>query len=241
MLQKPTFAIVIALSTLLAACSSSNNHTTSSTSSVINTPTNTIGAKKTGIQGNAIAITQNKAGNTITTGDTSDINKIVVAGQTIDFVPSGFSGNSIRIESSNMARIGAKQNHTAYGYYFQGTNSLPHLFSQGEVSNQVPNAGKATYVGGAVNVATSTDGKYIHITTPTANFDVDFSAKTLIGHINTANKIQLQGTINGNKFSGTKNDITTNGYFYGNQASELGGIYKNGNGTISGAYGAKKQ
>lgn len=37
-----------------------------------------------------------------------------------------------------------------------------------------------------------------------------------------------------------QNGFSTNGYFYGNGAKELGGTYKNAAGTVSGAYGAKK-
>lgn len=208
--------------------------------------TNTANTAKTGIQGNIIAIKNHKAGNNTAIGATKNIASIVINGQAIDFIPAGFSVGSIDLRANNMARVGSGNNgrnliHSYYGYLKEGTNGTPHLFSQGNVTTAMPQSGKANYTGNAVNVSTSADGKSHAISTSTANFSVDFGAKTLTGQINSANKVELAGTIKNNGFSGTKNGITTNGYFYGNNAAELGGTYKNANGTISGAYGAKKQ
>lgn len=211
-----------------------------------NTGNNGVNAARTGIQGNIIAITNNKAGNNTATAATKDIEHIVVNGQTIDFIPAGFSTGTIDMRANNTVRVGSGNNgrnlsQSYYGYFKEGVNGTPHLFSQGNTTTRMPQSGKVNYVGNAVNVATSTDGKSHAITTPTANFSVDFGAKTLTGQINNTTRVELSGTVNGNRFSGTKNGVTTNGYFYGDNAAELGGTYKNANGTVSGAYGAKKQ
>lgn len=207
-----------------------------------NTGNNGVNAAKTGLNGNMISFASGKAGNNTATGNTGGINKVIINGKTVDFIPQGFSTGTINMVSGNMTRIGSGNSltHSRYGYIVENAGT-PHLFSQGNTTTKMPQSGKATYAGNAVNVTVSADGKNLSTTTPTANFSVDFGAKTLTGQINNTTRVELSGTVNGNRFSGTKNGVTTNGYFYGDNAAELGGTYKNTNGTVSGAYGAKKQ
>lgn len=263
MINKTLITTVISISLLLSACGGGGSSSTSTlaqatpiitgggntntgntnTGNTNNNGMATVSAAKTGLNGNIISFTRGKAGNNTATGNTGGINKVIINGRTVDFIPQGFNTNTINIQAGNMTRVGSGNSltHSRYGYLVEGAGT-PHLFSQGNVTAnaQMPSSGTATYIGNAVHITVSQDGKNISTTTPTANFNVDFGAKTLTGQINTAQRVELSGTIRSNTFSGTKNGVTTNGYFFGDRAAELGGTYKNADGTVSGAYGAKK-
>ena len=73
-----------------------------------------------------------------------------------------------------------------------------------------------------------------------ALFDVDFGSKKITGDIDmgSGQKINLAGDISGASFSGTSGNTEMRGNFFGPQAAELGGVFK---GSLSGAFGAKKQ
>lgn len=259
MSNKLLIASVIGSALLLSACggggSSGTSTPTQATPTITNggntntgntntgNTNNGMSAAKTGLNGNMISFASGKAGNNTATGNTGGINKVIINGKTVDFIPQGFNTGTINMVSGNMTRVGSGNSltHSRYGYLVENAGT-PHLFSQGNVTAnaQMPNSGTATYTGNAVHITVSQDGKNIRSTTPTANFNVDFGAKTLTGQINTAQRVELSGTIRSNTFSGTKNGVTTNGYFFGDRAAELGGTYKNADGTVSGAYGAKK-
>lgn len=219
---------------LLTACGGGNggglsgNGTGLATNNPNNPTTPTI---NTAIQGNILTLNDKGAvtrGNTATTG-TSTINKIVINGQTIDFVPN----------TANH-RTGTQFDNLRYGYVRADANSTPHLFAQGTVTTNVPTQGTASYHGTAVHVRTA--GSSPEITMPRANFNVDFGRKTITGKIHATQVVDLAGNISSNKFSGTTSQgYTMNGHFYGNSASELGGTYQHSSGSVSGAFGAKKQ
>ena len=241
------FAVSISAAAL-AACSSSSSPSPapSPTTPTINTPSTgsnntkpTTPSKPTSpaIKGNQINFNANKiAGANQATANTSDVAVVTIDGKAVSFDLSGFNvGKVVNISASNMARVGSGNGYlesSRFGYIKEGVNGTPALFSQGTVTNNMPTTGKATYTGFAAHVANG------QITTPNAKFTVDYGNKTVAGNI--GNHVSLAGTISGNQFSGTKNGFSTNGYFYGDGAKELGGTYKNAAGTVSGAYGAKK-
>lgn len=241
------FAVSISAAAL-AACSSS-----SSPSPAPSPTTPTIKAPSTGsnntkattpseptspaIKGNQINFNTNKvAGANQATANTSDVAVVTIDGKAVSFDLPGFNiGKVVNISASNMARFGSGNGYldsSRFGYIKEGVSGTPALFSQGTVTNNMPATGKATYTGFAAHVANG------QVTTPDAKFIVDYGNKTVAGTI--GNNVELTGAITGNQFSGTKNGFSTNGYFYGNGAKELGGTYKNAAGTVSGAYGAKK-
>lgn len=185
----------------------------------------------TTIQGNTIALSGTGAaiGSNTATAGTSAISKIIINGQTIEFLPN--TTNHI---------TGTQFDYLRYGYVRADANSTPHLFAQGTVTTNVPTQGTASYNGFAVHVRTA--GTIPEITKPRASFEVDFGKKTITGKIHSAQVVDLVGNISSNKFSGTTSQgYNMNGYFYGNLASELGGTYRNNSGSVSGAFGAKKQ
>lgn len=241
------FAVSISAAAL-AACSSSSSPSPApspttptikapSTGSNNTKPTTPSNPTSPAIKGNQINFNANKvAGANQATANTSDVAVVTIDGKAVSFDLSGFNvGKVVNISASNMARFGSGNGYldsSRFGYIKEGVSGTPALFSQGTVTNNMPTTGKATYTGFAAHVANG------QVTTPDAKFIVDYGNKTVAGTI--GNNVELTGAITGNQFSGTKNGFSTNGYFYGNGAKELGGTYKNAAGTVSGAYGAKK-
>lgn len=195
------------------------------------------------IQGNSIRL---NAANDLTTrlssgqtNATDHINNVVIDGKSIAFYPNGTSAPLLNITETHRARLGGNSqfSYMRYGYLREGVGTRPYLFAQGHVTNNMPNTGTARYIGFATHLQDNTLNAGI------SEFNVDFARKTVKGKISPLDVavVELEGTINGNRFSGSKNGFVTNGAFYGNSAAELGGTYQNRLGTISGAYGAKKQ
>lgn len=169
------------------------------------------------------------------------INTVTIDGKTLDFIPQGFIvGNNINQNAGNMTRIGSGNalSYMRYGYVADtAKNVSPTLFAQGiaTASDKVPTTGKATYNGTAVD-----NNKVSY----NARFDVNYTAKILGGTLSPQNNpsakmINLTAVIKGNTFTG-KSDYTTTGQFYGPNAEELGGVFKNHDDSLSGAFGAKK-
>lgn len=241
-------------SILLVACGGGggSNASTNSSASTIPQPRPTEGGvttvaqpssttANTTIQGNIIKLNTNNTGGSINgaTPTTTNINHIVIDGKSVAIIPSNFSGNgSLNISSNNMARVTNTRNlsYTRYGYVREGIGASPYLVAQGQITTNMPNTGTAKYTGHAVHIQAGRTHQ------ATAEFNVDYASKTVTGKISPTNNatVELAGTINGNRFSGSKNGMSTNGAFYGPNAKELGGTYHNRAGTISGAYGASK-
>lgn len=225
-------------STIVSPTTTTGNQATTNTNTNTSTNVNTgtiggnLGAKKpttttpttlnTAIQG--VTAQVNTTGTSGMGGSTAtpDINTIVIGGKNIAL-------------DSNL-KSGTTLTNARYGYFTQ-QGTTPTLIAQGFAATEVPTTDKATYRGSAVHVVT---GDTPSSQVASASFTADFDKKTLTGTIRTATPITLGATIAGNRFSGTVGNFSTSGYFYGAEAEELGGIYKNSNGTISGAYGAKK-
>ncbi|MGP5649400.1 transferrin-binding protein-like solute binding protein [Psychrobacter celer] len=99
----------------------------------------------------------------------------------------------------------------------------------------VPTEGKVGYTGDATYRELGLD-KAIEF--GTSVFTADFVAKNVKGDLTFSDKtIGLEATIDGNKFSGTKDGYNADGGFYGGDAQYLGGVYE-GKGA-QGTYGAK--
>lgn len=228
----------------LAACSSggsSSSSSTTTTTPVVTSPTTGSTNSNTtnnAIKGNQINLGSNQvAGANQATAATNNVATVTIDGKSASFDLQGISTQKVTITSNNITRIGSGSAFLAnsrFGYIKEG-NGTPALFSQGVVTTNMPTTGTATYKGFATHVANGA------ISMPDANFTVDYGNKTVAGTIKAAGgDVALAGTISGSQFSGSKNGVSTNGYFYGNNAAELGGTYKNTAGSVSGAYGAKK-
>lgn len=215
---------------------------------VISTTTNNnaqtnIDKLDTTIQGNLLNLndaTTKRANNSATaTAATTNKNIVVVNGQKLTFMQTGIGGNTINMNANNMARTGGSSNlqYTRYGYLREGSNA-PVLFAQGNLAEKMPTTGQFIYTGKAAHIQNG------EVKIKDAEFDVNYANKQISGQIRdegTRNTIAiLSAEIDGNKFNGTVGTFTTTGHFYGPNAEEMGGVYKNTTGNISGAFGAKK-
>lgn len=157
--------------------------------------------------------------------NTDDINKIIIGNETFD------------LKKQADYVTGTKMRQLQYGYFPKQDRQLA-FFVQGNPTQTMPTQGVATYKGSAIHgVMGDVD---MLIETAAIQLQVNFDKKTIEGKVNSLNPIQLSATISGNSFSGTKDDIQTMGYFYGDNAAEMGGIYANKNSAITGSFGAKK-
>nr|WP_241878528.1 transferrin-binding protein-like solute binding protein [Psychrobacter sp. PraFG1]UNK05033.1 transferrin-binding protein-like solute binding protein [Psychrobacter sp. PraFG1] len=114
-----------------------------------------------------------------------------------------------------------------------------HNLQQGLQNGEGVDSGKVGYAG----VSTyQKNADYSGLVVGTSEFDVDFVNQQLDGTLafkgtDIDNK-KIKAEINGNKFSGNWNGLDTQGGFFGQDAAELGGIYKDAGGK--GTYGAEK-
>ena len=147
-------------------------------------------------------------------------------------------------------------NHARVGLAIRQSDVV--AFAQGKetVAENVPTVGKAHYKGQHIlaiepskEVQEEVKAKYGSFRGE-ALFDVDFANKkiagslelpTLEGQTETA-YLPISATINGNTFekNGFIDDVGVKGKFYGENASEMAGVYQKMD-KFTGAFGAKKQ
>lgn len=237
-LKVTTLGVAMAV---MSACSSSGSDTAApAPQPVVSAPTTTTPTTSS-IQGNIIKVSEDQVvvSDINKTAATTQVNKVVINGQILDFVPAHFSAGKLNMRSGNIDRVGGgnlQLSYTRYGYIREGSAG-PAVFAQGEVTpiNAVPKTGTATYQGSAAHVVPG------EVSLVDSSFTVDFAKQQVQGVIKApAGDVNLAATINGNAFSGVHNGMQTQGMFYGSQAQELGGVYADTTGLVSGAYGAKR-
>lgn len=121
--MKSTTLLVMFGATLgLVACGGGGSDSTAPTPMV--TPQNANAAPKPAIGGN---ITPNHKDNSVAKANTSsattdNINRVVIDGKTIDFIPAGLSAQHINISANNMTRVGGSSvlSYTRFGYTKEG-------------------------------------------------------------------------------------------------------------------------
>ena len=190
----------------------------------------------------------------------NDINTIRVWGTDIQLIdPAMKSANgwlSDSVDNRSNRIVSDFLNHARVGLAIRQSDVV--AFAQGKetIAENVPTVGKAHYKGQHIltienskEVQQETKAKYGSFR-GNALFDVDFANKkitgslelpTLEGQTETA-YLPISATINGNTFekSGFIDDVSVKGKFYGENASEMAGVYQKMN-KFTGAFGAKKQ
>ncbi|MDK4697344.1 CAP domain-containing protein [Kingella negevensis] len=175
-----------------------------------------------------IAETNNKAPLTSLLVDGVSIPLNIQSGQWQNFSGNNHSGT---VSGYTYTRFGVVKNNDVNRY---------QTFYQGTPTANMPQTGSATYVGQAVVVS----GQKTN-TQAAAQFNANFQSKSLTGTIRSSGQtiINLKAGITGNTFhSDAGADVETHGGFFGNNAAELAGDFREqkANGKI-GAFGAKKQ
>lgn len=252
---------LLALATLgLTACGGSDDATpvavntpTANTATSTNTSTNTTTRPTTSGAATSISVADSIHGQAISADDDSafsqnvsstNINQLIVGGQTyaVSF-PNISAGafSDMNTSSYHSVASGTHMSYAKYGFYEDKATDREYYYYQGQKTPaaNVPTTGTATYTGQSVY---DCDGCNDQIITGTSTFNVDFAAKTLTGTVsNNRANVALTANISGNNFTGTAADGTvTNGAFFGTNAEELAGVYKNAARDFGGAFGAKK-
>ena len=199
---------------------------------------------------------------------TDNIYVLNVNGKRIDIAPEGVNPAYTYVDKDGEIHLstGAFVNGVVFqdsmqnGIYQNQKDGKTYVYIQGELTptDNIPKTGKVRYLGISsyhVNNDILREGALDHVYGAPPRFGIvgvdmtaNFEDKTVAGHLVHASAAkndnvlaELEGTISGNQFSGTKNDTKLQGAFFGENANEMGGVYINEKEGFSGAFSARHQ
>ena len=199
---------------------------------------------------------------------TDNIYVLNINGKRIDIAPEGVNPGYTYLNKDGEIRLstGAFVNGVVFqdsmqnGIYQNQKDGKTYVYIQGELTptDNIPKTGKVRYLGISsyhVNNDTLREGALDHLYGAPPRFGIvgvdmtaNFEDKTVAGHLvhtsaakNNNVLAELEGTISGNQFSGTKNDTKLQGAFFGENANEMGGVYINEKEGFSGAFSARHE
>ena len=199
---------------------------------------------------------------------TDNIYVLNINGKRIDIAPEGVNPGYTYLNKDGEIRLstGAFVNGVVFqdsmqnGIYQSKKDGKTYVYIQGELTptDNIPKSGTARYLGLSsyhVNNDTLLEGALDPVDGAPPRFGIvgvdmtaNFEDKTVAGrlvHTSAAKNnnvlAELEGTISGNQFSGTKNDTKLQGAFFGENANEMGGVYINEKEGFSGAFSAKSK
>ena len=197
---------------------------------------------------------------------TDNIYVLNINGKRIDIAPEGVNPAYTYVDKDGEIHLstGAFVNGVVFqdsmqnGIYQNQKDGKTYVYIQGELTptDNIPKNGTARYLGlssyhvdnrtlheGALDPVDGAPPRFgIVGVDMTANFE-DKTVEGRLLHTAALNNVQaeLEGTISGNQFSGTKNDTKLQGAFFGENANEMGGVYINEKEGFSGAFSAKSK
>ena len=199
---------------------------------------------------------------------TDNIYVLNIDGKRIDIAPEGVNPAYTYVDKDGEIHLstGAFANGVVFldsmqnGIYQSQKDGKTYVYIQGELTptDNIPKSGTARYLGLSsyhVNNDTLLEGALDPVEGAPPRFGIvgvdmtaNFEDKTVAGHLvhtsaakNNNVLAELEGTISGNQFSGTKNDTKLQGAFFGENANEMGGVYINQREGFSGAFSARHQ
>ena len=199
---------------------------------------------------------------------TDNIYVLNINGKRIDIAPEGVNPAYTYVDKDGEIHLstGAFVNGVVFqdsmqnGIYQNQKDGKTYVYIQGELTptDNIPKSGTARYLGLSsyhVNNDTLLEGALDPVEGAPPRFGIvgvdmtaNFEDKTVAGHLvhtsaakNNNVLAELEGTISGNQFSGTKNDTKLQGAFFGENANEMGGVYINQREGFSGAFSARHQ
>ena len=199
---------------------------------------------------------------------TDNIYVLNIDGKRIDIAPDGVNPAYTYVDKDGEIHLstGAFVNGVVFqdsmqnGIYQSKKDGKTYVYIQGELTptDNIPKSGTARYLGLSsyhVNNDTLLEGALDPVEGAPPRFGIvgvdmtaNFEDKTVAGHLVHASAAkndnvlaELEGTISGNQFSGTKNDTKLQGAFFGENANEMGGVYINQREGFSGAFSARHQ
>ena len=156
----------------------------------------------------------------------------------------------------------ASVSYASYGAYVINPDDTTGLnkyrgfgvFYQGYLTpeNAVPTSGVVHYVGGAgvFNEKKINAGEYSNSVWADVDLTANFDKKELTGTIKNDSivaqskfpeKSEIYAKIKGNTFAGTKNNVTTEGKFFGPKAESIGGTFHDKNQGVVGSFAADRK
>ena len=199
---------------------------------------------------------------------TDNIYVLNINGKRIDIAPEGVNPAYTYVDKDGEIHLstGAFANGVVFldsmqnGIYQSQKDGKTYVYIQGELTptDNIPKSGTARYLGLSsyhVNNDTLLEGALDPVDGAPPRFGIvgvdmtaNFEDKTVAGHLvhtsaakNNNVLAELEGTISGNQFSGTKNDTKLQGAFFGENANEMGGVYINEKEGFSGAFSARHE
>ena len=199
---------------------------------------------------------------------TDNIYVLNIDGKRIDIAPEGVNPAYTYVDKDGEIHLstGAFVNGVVFqdsmqnGIYQSKKDGKTYVYIQGELTptDNIPKSGEARYLGLSsyhVNNDTLLEGALDAVESAPPRFGIvgvdmtaNFEDKTVAGrlvHTSAAKNnnvlAELEGTISGNQFSGTKNDTKLQGAFFGENANEMGGVYINQKEGFSGAFSARHE
>ena len=199
---------------------------------------------------------------------TDNIYVLNIDGKRIDIAPDGVNPAYTYVDKDGEIHLstGAFVNGVVFqdsmqnGIYQSKKDGKTYVYIQGELTpiDNIPKSGTARYLGLSsyhVNNDTLLEGALDPVEGAPPRFGIvgvdmtaNFEDKTVAGHLvhtsaakNNNVLAELEGTISGNQFSGTKNDTKLQGAFFGENANEMGGVYINEKEGFSGAFSARHE
>ena len=199
---------------------------------------------------------------------TDNIYVLNINGKRIDIAPEGVNpaytyvdkDGEIHLSTGAFANGVVFQDSMQNGIYQSKKDGKTYVYIQGELTptDNIPKSGTARYLGLSsyhVNNDTLLKGALDPVDGAPPRFGIvgvdmtaNFEDKTVAGHLvhtsaakNNNVLAELEGTISGNQFSGTKNDTKLQGAFFGENANEMGGVYINQREGFSGAFSARHE
>lgn len=199
---------------------------------------------------------------------TDNIYVLNINGKRIDIAPEGVNPAYTYVDKDGEIHLstGAFVNGVVFqesmqnGIYQSKKDGKTYVYIQGELTptDNIPKSGTARYLGLSsyhVNNDTLLEGALDPVEGAPPRFGIvgvdmtaNFEDKTVAGHLvhtsaakNNNVLAELEGTISGNQFSGTKNDTKLQGAFFGKNANEMGGVYINQREGFSGAFSARHE
>lgn len=166
------------------------------------------------------------------------LEQLIVNGTTVP-LPKAQSGTWQAVNANGHTGWVNGYQHSRFGSVGKG-NTQTHLFYQGARTDDtaIPKSGKVTYNGHALIIKNSTAN-----TNAQSRFTADFGTRKLNGtiHQNNQTLYTLSADINGGAFASKAGaSVETQGAFFGQNAEELGGTFKDSKTDTKGVFGAKK-
>lgn len=244
----------------LAACSSGGSSSSSTTTKVEKTVPSIISGKQVTIK-TGTEDSDDKTQNTTTLGGiwaSSAVSQLQAITPATEQYVLNIDGKTIHLLNTKLNPEGITDlsfslgSNVTYGIYTdqkkldRDGDPVSYLYAYGNVTavDKIPTRGKFDYQGKATYGSEALRG---FINAVDANFSVDFAQKTVDGKISSqANNLNLTlptATIKDNGFAGSKGDDFIQGQFFGEQATQIGGVFGNygDDGAYLGAFSATQK